>query len=354
MSKKIKIFQKASLEEQIKLNEVLKSYQKVGDNRRLYFYKNTLAFVNQVYLIESKTERYILRESRRETDFKHLLLEVDLLNYLQKKRFPLSPQIIHNDNNQYVTCRDKVYYIMQTCLPGETKANWDNLDLFTINKLKSFFRSSALFTRAVQNYQPYLKVKNQTLLDIVKTALIDFRQIVKEIRKSQGHKLILKNQRTIQNFIINTQKDLLKSHYNDLPRQLIHFDFHPGNVNFIKDQVSGIFDYDWARFDSRITDLAGTIAQSCYYWGGLKGGLYRKERIKAGLRAYRQEYGKSEFNFKEENYLIKITLKGYLVFQLLFTLSEYAANIKSRRHLATLEHFCKLILINDFDFLLNI
>ena len=120
----------------LKLNEVLKSYQKVCDHRQFFFKKNTLAFVNKVYLIESRFERYILRESRRDTDFEHLLLEVDLLNFLQSKKFSLSPHMIKNDYNKYVTWYDKVYYILQTYLPGETKANWDNLGLFTINKLK--------------------------------------------------------------------------------------------------------------------------------------------------------------------------------------------------------------------------
>jgi Ser/Thr protein kinase RdoA (MazF antagonist) len=47
--------------------------------------------------------------------------------------------------------------------------------------------------------------------------------------------------------------------YHALPRQVVHGDYHPGNVKFQGDAVSGIFDLDWATVQPRLLDLADGV-----------------------------------------------------------------------------------------------
>ncbi len=47
--------------------------------------------------------------------------------------------------------------------------------------------------------------------------------------------------------------------YDTLPRTVIHGDYHPANVLFQDDDVSSIFDLDWATCQPRLRDLADGI-----------------------------------------------------------------------------------------------
>ena len=45
------------------------------------------------------------------------------------------------------------------------------------------------------------------------------------------------------------------------PEQIVHSDWHPGNVLFRKNKVIAVIDYDCARISNRITDVANGVLQ---------------------------------------------------------------------------------------------
>lgn len=47
--------------------------------------------------------------------------------------------------------------------------------------------------------------------------------------------------------------------YHSLPKLVVHGDYHPANVKFLHNEVSGIFDLDWATFQPRLLDVADGI-----------------------------------------------------------------------------------------------
>lgn len=47
--------------------------------------------------------------------------------------------------------------------------------------------------------------------------------------------------------------------YHALPKLVVHGDYHPGNLKFVGDRVSGIYDLDWATLQPRVLDLADGI-----------------------------------------------------------------------------------------------
>lgn len=237
-------------------------------------------------------------------------------------------------------------------MPGRTVANWDNLSKFNLSKLKSFFVASASFSCVVKGFKSNAKMRNLGLASYVNEAEQWLSDKLLTKNSNAGARLLKKYSTEIKEFIIDTQEDFRRVGYNKLPKQLVHFDLHPGNVNYVGSKVSGIFDFDWVRFDNRITDFAGAIAQSCYYFGESEGGLYRRDRIKAGIKTYRRVYGASEFTLRKENELLLIALKGCIVFQLMFTYGWYLQHVDSRRHFIGLEHFIKLIIRNDFGSLI--
>jgi len=55
------------------------------------------------------------------------------------------------------------------------------------------------------------------------------------------------------------ERELPDERYHDLPKLVIHGDYHPGNLKFVGDEVSGIFDLDWATLQPRARDLADGV-----------------------------------------------------------------------------------------------
>jgi len=47
--------------------------------------------------------------------------------------------------------------------------------------------------------------------------------------------------------------------YDGLPKLVIHGDYHPGNLKFEGDRITGIFDLDWATVQPRLLDLADGV-----------------------------------------------------------------------------------------------
>jgi homoserine kinase type II len=55
------------------------------------------------------------------------------------------------------------------------------------------------------------------------------------------------------------EREYPEERYQALPMLVVHGDYHPGNLKFVGDAVSGIFDLDWATVQPRVLDLADGV-----------------------------------------------------------------------------------------------
>jgi Ser/Thr protein kinase RdoA (MazF antagonist) len=309
--------------------------------------RNTIGFVNKIYVIGGE-QKYVLRESNPLTDRRHLRLEVEILCYLSRKKFALSPQIIANISGAFITTIDGKYYILQTFVEGDPQANWDDLKNFNDKMLVSHFKSLAVFSKVISKFKYKHRFRNLTLSYYARNGVKFFKAELAKIPKSRGRTLLEKSSKDILNFIKDTKREFALAGYDKLPKQIVHFDYHPGNSHFNNDSVVGIFDFDWARFDSPVADIAATICQSCYYPEGPNAGIYRKDKIQLGLKAYRDAYNAKKGELLD-NSLIKIALKAYLLYTLFYTMEWYATHCKRHKHFKVLELFINAIMLNDFN-----
>ena len=51
--------------------------------------------------------------------------------------------------------------------------------------------------------------------------------------------------------------------YRALPSTVVHGDYHPGNLKFVRGRVVGLFDWDWASHQPRMVDLADGLLFFC-------------------------------------------------------------------------------------------
>lgn len=330
--------------------DVLAVYGLVGKNIKIV--ENTNGFANKTYIISIEKNKFVLRKSNPNTKYNHIKLEVSLLNYLHKQNFNLTPQVLLNIDGQNITKFNNSFFILQTFVSGETRASWNDLTKLNTKMFRSFFATVANFSKVAEGFDFKHSITNKPVWYYVKNAHKILNDSLKAVADSDIKKYLITNKTNIDDFIIKTRKEFLEAKYDSLPKQIVHFDWHPGNVHFKNDKVVGVFDFDWARWDSHITDLAAAIGQSCYYYGGKRDGLYRKDRIQIGIQSYRQTYGKSKISLQKENSLIKIALKGYMLFQFFWSVSLFAEK-PTKENAVVLKHFLNVLLLNDFDYLFD-
>lgn len=332
--------------EQKKVLSVLDLYTLNGDD--IHIKKGTVGYVNTTFFIEINWEKYVLRESHTNTEKEHIELEIEILQHLQKKEFSYTAKVSPNKDKKYITEVDGNSYILQNFLPGEVRASWNNLAQFTPSMRAELFSKLAQFSRAVADFTPTKKPENKNILYYVENfeALLD-KQIEKA-PESAGKKWLKKHQKELIQFARETQKELDEIHYDTLPTQCVHFDMHPGNVHFDEnDAIVGIFDFDWASFDTRFADIASTIAQSCYIFWGEKTGMLVPEYVHDWLTSYRESYGVSEMSIHEENSLIRLTLQGYYLLQCIWSNNHYIEQGHSEERFEIVRTFTNACLKND-------
>ncbi len=313
--------------------------------------RDTVGFVNKIYFVTVGKQKFVLRKSKPITSLAHIKLEVELLEDLATRKFAATPKIIRNLKGKDITLYNKTFFTLQTFMPGGVKASWNDISGFTKKRVNNFFKTVAVFGKAVNKFIAGKNFANKPLWYFVKNGPGIFNKLYNNLPSSAGKKLVFKNYLAILKFIAQTRKEFTRTGYDNLPKQLVHFDFHPGNVNFIGEQVVAIFDFDWARYDARFSDLASAIDQSCYYYGGQRGGQFKKALVKQAVSSYQRAFGRSKFSREKEYEYIKVALRGYAVYIFFWAVDLYEKN-PTRENFSVLDHFLKMLLINDYDRLL--
>lgn len=332
-----------SAKETDRVREVLRQYQCVDELRKVVL--NTIGLMNKTYLVNTKTQRFVLRESGKLIEPAHLMLEVETLRFLEEKKFELSPRLISNIHGEYVTKSNGRNYQLQNFLPGEARFTMDNVEGFEGAVLRDYFRVVAEFTKTVRDFVPSEEYPYEPIGHAPIYLIENLDIIIKNFPLSPGKFLVSEHRNAIVDLASQTQKELTLLEYDALPKQLMHLDIHPGNVHFLGDRVTGLFDYDWLAFDCRIADLAMSLAQSCH---SRRGGLLVKAKVIEGLTAYRLAYGASEFEPEFETRLIQSAVQASVLSMTDWVLSWYPSNKDHPKAMSILNHWINLCCTSDF------
>ncbi len=325
---------------------VLAMYRIKGEHLRAV--KDTVGVVNETYFIFDGNKKWVLRKSSAQTTLEHLRFEQKLLAYLPKHGFKLAPRAIRNKYDQTITRLNKSLFTVQEFLPGKIVGSWNDVSRFTKPRVDAFFKMIAEFSKATKYFIREPNTGSHTLWWHVQRSPRQFQKIVRTMPASAGKNLLVKNRKNILSFFSATKEQFIQTKYDALRKQVVHFDWHLGNVHFNGNTIVGVFDFDWAQFDCRLTDVANAICMSCYYYGGPKDGQFRKDIIKCAPQSYRESYGKSEYDAIRENELIKVAVRGCALFQFLWAGDFYKSKPSAQR-LVILKHFLKMLLDNDYD-----
>jgi len=327
-------------------------------------FRNSIANTNQVYLaiIQLFGLRLIIRVVNPETygvvseKERHIALEVEALKYLADKNFSLSPRVVRNLAGADFTSIDGIHYMLFSEMPGRPVAGFDDLEALTPSRRNSLFEGVGRMSRLLRSAVPVTQVRESTLVEHCSRAHLRLDQIEEWLTKKEGFpneglQWLRSWRNVLDRFIADTCAQLSRAGYEQQPKQLVHGDLHGGNFLFVGNELSAILDFDWLAMDCRITDLASVLFMCCYNYGGANDGMFDKDLLLQGLKSFRQGFGESEYLAREERDLLIAGIKGYAIFQLLFTADFYARH-PTRRNFYDLQHFTRTVVSNNFEALL--
>ncbi|MDD4888856.1 MAG: phosphotransferase [Phycisphaerae bacterium] len=206
-------------------------------------------------VLETDTGRYLLkRRARGKDDPYKVALAHTLQLFLVSRQFPL-PHLIgtRRENNSMLQLFDYLYevfeYISGQPYEGNLDATFDaGRVLGLYHKLLLDFQSP--YVPATGSYHDSAQVKHA--LSVVPKQ-IDKGQVDGE---EAGELLGFISQSYSQ-----AAQAAKAAGMDEWPMQIVHADWHPGNMLFLNNRVVAVIDYDSTRIQQRVTDLANGALQ---------------------------------------------------------------------------------------------
>jgi len=245
--------------EQIHLGSVNKSFiiRTVGKiKKKVYFFR-----------------RYTPGKTKSEIEFEH-----SVITHLKKKHFALVAGLIHTKDGKTFVNRNKGqdhFYAIFDILPGKDKYSWINPGCRK-NDLKNAAGVLAKFHNLSFDLKPEQKRCEPKIMDLLPRIAQNVSSCAKKGRETPFDICLRKNLDTILSTIDQTLNvfvcGIQGNKYKDLVQMVIHCDYHPGNLKFQNNAITGLFDFDWSKVDVRCFDVALAITYFCAIWEGNQNG----------------------------------------------------------------------------------
>ena len=239
---------------------------------------------NDNYIIETASDKYILRIYSKSKSIEKANLEIDFMNYLQRNNFPV-PKIIPNIENEYLINLEDRIGILQEFVSGTSVKAYDEENTFTIGKTLAQMHKLSL---------EFLK-ENKSLIREINEVTVEMNEI--NLAKIQDER-ILTLLESASKFVIALSPETKFG--------VIHRDFNRSNLLFDEsNNIVAVLDFDDLVYGTLVEDI-GAI-----FWGLIRN-VYYKKANNAVLKSFLEGY-KSIFGFipDEDKLLDFVKLRNY-------------------------------------------
>jgi len=206
-------------------------------------------------LLVSEQGKFLLkRRARGKDDPFKVAFSHALQLYLASKQFPL-PHLIgtRKDNNSMLQWHGLVYELFEY-IPGQSYPQ-------TLEATFEAGRVLALYHKLLMDFKTDFKPASGSyhMAPAVETGL---RTISASLRQGSPN---VKETAALLTFLLNSYRYAAemteKMGIENWPRQIVHADWHPGNMLFRENRIVAVIDYDAARLLPRIVDAANGALQ---------------------------------------------------------------------------------------------
>ncbi len=260
--------------------------------------QNLRGYCNTSFAIQTlqggKSRWYFLRRYKASIQEEEILFEHSLIQHLAQfpdlavAKLQLSRQgktyLIEPCDTQPTT---PTFFAIFEFLPGEDRYTWINPHC-TERELRNSANLLARYHQVVWDFQPLGKRKEPNIQQLLLS-------LPTTLKACLDQPLPTALQKPIQDYLpfLTEKVGQLEQAFNEpaaqsLPQLIIHCDYHPGNLRFAGEEVVGLFDFDWAKKDWRIFDVALALFYFSTEWEGQADGHLRLEEINTFLSAYQQ------------------------------------------------------------------
>ncbi|WP_372368691.1 phosphotransferase [Candidatus Uabimicrobium sp. HlEnr_7] len=272
--------------------------------------------VNDSYIVTINNNRYFFRLYKNNCE-QDILIEHDLLCYLQKQRFKTSPQLLFTKTKKTYVHYSERYGALFGFLDYEIVGDWDaNCDTIY---LQSAAQLQASYHRAIFSWQPPHQ-KN-----------ISIKAFLENLRAKNNQQQIFGSYNQCIEKNINKSIAFIPQITN-LPKVMIHGDYHLENIMFHQQKAVAILDFDWIFYTYRIFDIALAIFYFCSCW---KMHCLCPHKAKNYLENYQKIAPISKQEHRMLNEFITIAC-----LYLLSWLSDCWHTLSQEQQKKYLEHFC--------------
>jgi len=250
------------------------------------FILNLGGYLNKSLVVDSEEGKFFLQEI--ENDFRNVVEEIKVLQYLKEHNFPV-PNFLKNKNDNYLTYYGGKKFLLSEFIDGTSPVQFNMLNEA---QLKNSARTLAKLHYFLANYeaQPFSNPNTPTQEEALKIC----QQVDGIIRNNfpfATNKIDINTELMIKRKIkllkyFNPEK--LRKELSKCPKQFVHGDYHGANLIFDEnDEVKGVVDWEYFGYDYRIWEVARSMAFICDidYTGSLAGPM-DLEKAKKYLQAY--------------------------------------------------------------------
>jgi homoserine kinase type II len=205
---------------------------------------------NITFLIEADSGKYILRlcpEGDRWRSQEEILAELELIDYLNKHKFPAPCPIAKKNRKMIVEYENKFGYLRkydsgQAILEPSTE------------QVNEFGRILGYFHSLIEGYQT--KHKREHLWNL-KTTQENFLEVKENILKS--------NFPQVDDFVAKLEKEFFALSFpEELPQGMIHEDLGKRHILWQNNKISCILDFDRCYYGQLVLDLGQAVRGWCF------------------------------------------------------------------------------------------
>ena len=331
------------------LNQILAQYN-LGE--LVNFELNQRGFVNTGFSIETERNgvrtKFFLRRYKPGIQEEELIFEHNLINHLsQQTTLPVARLHRTVNGSTYYQHRQKnndpstYFYAIFDHLTGEDRFTWVNPHC-NQSEIISAARTLAQFHSAVTTLKPKGKRYEPGILDLLKLLASTVVQCIEHPKNTLFDDYLSNSQDAILQNIQDILTTLQTPYAQQMPQIVIHCDFHPGNLKFQGETVSGLFDFDWSKIDYRSFDLGLAIWYFFAKWEDKQDGQIRMEDARIFLEEYQKTTQKlpgiGHLTPTERMYLPEMTNAGNLYVLNWTILDYYNKNVDPIEYLKYLQH----------------
>jgi homoserine kinase type II len=281
-------------------------------------------FVNRSYAVwmgqQGRSNKFFLREYNPSIAASEIRFEHALLNHLRQNGLDIVSGVIPcRDGSTFVKTsvqgRKATYWGLFEFLEGDNPYTWVKTDLTDAE----FASAAKILARMHHCGRDFIKPEGADraqprIMEFIATFKSVFSGYAKQAGNRRCDTLFKSNKAMI--FSVIDGCTAAAENYGGMLEVPVHGDYHPGNLKYKKEKGVGLFDFDWAKIDYRVFDVALGLVYFTSEWNGAAAGSLRMDKFALFLKNYNEQCirldGIAPLTKKEQESLIPMLATGNL------------------------------------------